>query len=128
MTSSSDYRKIIIITGSSSGIGKETCFFLAGRGYRVYALARRKASIGELEAEIADRSLGNLVTAAVNTVIQNPDGSSTLQGASYFLFFAGMMFVAAVLFVPVAMAFKERTYIQESYFPVTILIVYSLSL
>ncbi|MBW2389408.1 MAG: MFS transporter, partial [Deltaproteobacteria bacterium] len=59
-------------------------------------------------------SLGNLVTAAINTVIQNPDGSSKLEGASYFLFFAGMMFVAAVIFVPVAMAFKERTYIQES--------------
>ena len=59
-------------------------------------------------------SLGNLFTAVVNTVIQNPDGSSSLEGASYFLFFAGLMFAAAVLFIPVAMAFKERTYIQHS--------------
>jgi POT family proton-dependent oligopeptide transporter len=59
-------------------------------------------------------SIGNLFTAAVNMVIQNPDGTSTLEGASYFLFFAGLMFAAAVLFIPVAMAFKERTHIQES--------------
>ncbi len=59
-------------------------------------------------------SLGNLVTAAINRFIQNPDGSSSLEGASYFLFFAGLMFTSAVIFVPVAMAFKEKTYIQES--------------
>jgi len=59
-------------------------------------------------------SLGNLFTAAVNTVIQNPDGSSKLEGASYFLFFAGVMFAAAVLFIPIAMTFKERMYIQGS--------------
>ena len=59
-------------------------------------------------------SLGNVFTAAVNTFIQDPDGTTTLEGASYFLFFAGLMFAAAVLFVPVAMTFKERTYLQES--------------
>ncbi len=59
-------------------------------------------------------SLGNLVTAAVNTVIKNPDGSSKLEGVDYFLFFAALMFAAAVAFIPVAVAFKERTYIQQS--------------
>jgi len=59
-------------------------------------------------------SLGNLVTAAVNTFIQEPDGTTTLDGASYFLFFAGLMFTAALLFIPVAMRFRERTYIQQS--------------
>jgi POT family proton-dependent oligopeptide transporter len=47
-------------------------------------------------------------------VIENPDGTVSLEGASYFLFFAGLMFATAVIYVPFAMRFKERTYIQES--------------
>jgi POT family proton-dependent oligopeptide transporter len=57
-------------------------------------------------------SVGNLFTAGVNYAIQRPDGSTALAGASYYLFFAGLMFATAVLFVPVAMRFKERRYIQ----------------
>jgi POT family proton-dependent oligopeptide transporter len=79
-----------------------------------YTQAPRRIKSFVMSLFLLSVSLGNLVTAAINTVIQNPDGSSKLDGASYFLFFAGMMFVAAVIFVPVAMAFKERTYIQES--------------
>lgn len=58
-------------------------------------------------------SLGNAFTSAVNFFIQNPDGTSKLAGASYYLFFAGLMFVTAVIFIPVAMKFKEQTYVQE---------------
>ncbi len=58
-------------------------------------------------------SLGNLFTASVNFFIQNPDGTSKLDGASYYLFFAGAMAVTALLFIPVAVWYKERTYIQE---------------
>ena len=43
-------------------------------------------------------SLGNIFTAMVNVFIQNPDGSLKIEGASYFYFFAGIMFVTAVLF------------------------------
>ena len=43
-------------------------------------------------------SAGNVFTAVVNQVIQNPDGSSKLEGAMYHLFFAGFMGTAAVLF------------------------------
>ncbi len=59
-------------------------------------------------------SLGNQVTAIVNRVISNADGTSSLEGASYFLFFAGLMLAAAILFVPVALKFPVRSYIQES--------------
>ncbi|MEZ4288265.1 MAG: POT family MFS transporter [Polyangiales bacterium] len=61
--------------------------------------------------------LGNVFTAGVNYVIENPDGSSSLTGASYYLFFAAMMFITAVLFVPFAMRFKEKTYIQDEETP-----------
>jgi POT family proton-dependent oligopeptide transporter len=58
-------------------------------------------------------SLGNLFTAAVNIFIQNPDGTVKLAGASYFFFFAKLMFVAAVLFVIVARFYRGRAYIQD---------------
>jgi POT family proton-dependent oligopeptide transporter len=58
-------------------------------------------------------SLGNLFTSAVNFFIQNPDGSSALEGPSYYLFFAGLMGLTAVAFIPVAMRYRERTHLQE---------------
>lgn len=58
-------------------------------------------------------TLGNVFTAVVNIFIQNEDGSSKLEGASYFWFFAIMMFLTAILFVPVAVRYKEKTYIQD---------------
>lgn len=58
-------------------------------------------------------AIGNLFTTAVNVFIQNPDGSSKLDGPAYYLFFAAAMTLTAVLFVPVAVWYKERTYIQD---------------
>jgi proton-dependent oligopeptide transporter, POT family len=58
-------------------------------------------------------SLGNQFTAVVNFVIQNPDGSLKLQGASYFMFFVWVMLGTAVLFVIVTPFYKGRTYLQD---------------
>jgi len=58
-------------------------------------------------------SLGNVFTAAVNFLIQNPDGTLKLAGASYFFFFVIVMFATAVLFVFFARFYKGRTYIQD---------------
>jgi len=58
-------------------------------------------------------SLGNLITAGVNAVIQNSDGTSKLPGASYYWFFTGMMTVAAILFVAVALKYRGRSYSQD---------------
>ena len=58
-------------------------------------------------------SLGNQFTAAVNFVIQNPDGSVKLQGASYFMFFVYVMLGTAVLFAIVTPFYKGRTYLQD---------------
>jgi len=58
-------------------------------------------------------SLGNAFTALVNRFIQNEDGSSKLEGPSYFWFFVIVMFVTAALFVPVARRYKVKTYIQD---------------
>ena len=58
-------------------------------------------------------SFGNQLTAAVNFVIQNPDGSVKLQGASYFMFFVYVMLGTAVVFVIVTPFYKGRTYLQD---------------
>ncbi|HQG49111.1 MAG TPA: hypothetical protein PK373_08485, partial [Sedimentisphaerales bacterium] len=58
-------------------------------------------------------SLGNIIVAVVNKAIENPDGSSKLPGASYYWFFAIVMFATSVLFIPVAMRYKPKDHIQE---------------
>jgi len=58
-------------------------------------------------------SLGNIFTAAVNAFIQNPDGSSKLAGASYFYFFAGLMFVTSLLFLLVLKYYTPKTYLHK---------------
>jgi POT family proton-dependent oligopeptide transporter len=78
-----------------------------------YTQAPRRMKSVVMGAFLMSVALGNLFTAGVNFFIQNPDGTSKLEGPSYYLFFAGAMAVTAFLFVPVAMWFKERTYIQE---------------
>lgn len=41
-------KKIVIITGASSGIGKETALLLAKNGYTVYGIARRADKLAEI--------------------------------------------------------------------------------
>ena len=57
-------------------------------------------------------SLGNLFTAAVNTFIQNEDGSSKLDGASYYWFFTIAMAVTAIAFVFYSRTYKGTTFVQ----------------
>tara|TARA_R110002095_G_scaffold86924_1_gene75674 strand:+ start:3327 stop:4682 length:1356 start_codon:yes stop_codon:yes gene_type:complete len=56
---------------------------------------------------------GNLLTAGVNKIIMIDEKTSRLEGASYFWFFSGLMFVAAVLFIFVAKHYRGKTYIQD---------------
>src|SRR5690606_10278015 len=58
-------------------------------------------------------SLGNLITAVVNKVIVNADGTLMLEGAEYFWFFTALMSGTALLFIFAARLYKERTYIQS---------------
>ena len=58
-------------------------------------------------------SLGNLFTSAVNFIIQNPDGSSLLEGADYFLFFTALMTGTAILFMLLARFYRGQTYIND---------------
>ncbi|MDP7037600.1 MAG: POT family MFS transporter [Myxococcota bacterium] len=78
-----------------------------------YTQAPKKMKSLVMSLFLLSVSLGNIFVSVVNAVIQNDDGSSKLAGADYYLFFAGAMAVTAVLFIPVAMWYKEHTYIQD---------------
>ncbi len=58
-------------------------------------------------------SMGNLFTAGVNYFIRNADGTVKMNDTQYFMFFAVLMFVAAILFVFVAMFYRGKTYLQS---------------
>lgn len=60
-------------------------------------------------------TLGNLAASGVNKLIE--DGTIALEGPAYFWFFTGAMFAAAVAFIPVAIIYKPRTYIQDEVDP-----------
>ena len=57
-------------------------------------------------------SLGNAFTAGVNYFIQNEDGTTKLEGASYYWFFTILIAITAVAFVFYAMRYKGRTFVQ----------------
>ncbi|MBX3439925.1 MAG: hypothetical protein KF861_20715, partial [Planctomycetaceae bacterium] len=58
-------------------------------------------------------SAGNVLTSAINHWIANPDGTSRLPGASYYWLFMGIVTLAAILFIPIAMTYRGKTYIQD---------------
>lgn len=63
-------RKVAVITGGSSGIGRETALALTRQGYTVYELSRRAegvAGLHHLQADITDEAQ---VRAAVDAVMQ----------------------------------------------------------
>jgi POT family proton-dependent oligopeptide transporter len=78
-----------------------------------YTQAPKKMKSFVMAGFMLSVSLGNVFTALVNVLIQNADGSSKLVGAEYFLFFAAAMLLAAVIFIPVALLYKEKHFIQD---------------
>lgn len=57
----SDMGRVVVITGASSGIGKETAKSLAAQGWRVIALGRNPDRMAAAEAEIRAASRGAAV-------------------------------------------------------------------
>jgi POT family proton-dependent oligopeptide transporter len=58
-------------------------------------------------------SIGNLFTSAVNFLIRNPDGSSRLAGADYYLFFTLLMLGTSLLFTLVVRYYRGATYFHQ---------------
>lgn len=78
-----------------------------------YTQAPRKMKSLVMCTYLGAVALGNTFTAAVNSFIQNPDGTAKLTGASYFFFFVKVMLVTAVLFLFFARFYRGKTYIQD---------------
>ncbi|MBN1361049.1 MAG: MFS transporter [Sedimentisphaerales bacterium] len=78
-----------------------------------YTQAPKKVKSFVMSLYLLSISLGNVFSAVVNHFIQNPDGSTKLPGASYYWFFAIAMVVTLALYIPVAMRFPVREYIQD---------------
>lgn len=55
-------------------------------------------------------ALGNLITAQVSSNLEN---IIPISSPNFFWFFAGLMFITAVIFVFVAKRYKEESYIQD---------------
>ncbi|MDR0604128.1 MAG: SDR family NAD(P)-dependent oxidoreductase [Bacteroidales bacterium] len=69
-------KKVVLITGASSGIGRETALFLAKCNYTVYGMARRVDKLKELESQnvktlVLDITDEISVINAINEVIKN---------------------------------------------------------
>lgn len=79
-----------------------------------YTQAPNKMKSAIMAAWLFTVSLGNQFTAQVNRFIMNPDGSSKMSDLHYYLFFAGVMFVTACIYVVVASFYRGKTYIQGS--------------
>jgi proton-dependent oligopeptide transporter, POT family len=78
-----------------------------------YAQAPKKLKSLVMCTYLGAISLGNAFTAAVNFIIQNPDGTSKLAGAAYFYFFVKVMLVTAILFVLVSPFYRGKAYTQD---------------
>ena len=58
-------------------------------------------------------SAGNQFTALVHLFIEKPDGTMKLTGAAYYNFFAALSIGCVALYVFVAKAYKEKSYLQD---------------
>ena len=77
-----------------------------------YSQAPKSAKALVMALNLGAVSLGNAVTLVVNKQIMSSDGTSSLSGANYYLFFAALVTVAGILFIGVAIVYRGRTYIE----------------
>ena len=73
-----DYSRIAVVTGTSSGIGRAAALLLAAEGFRVYALVRKAADLGELDREITELNLSHAVTT-LQLDVTDPAGRERLR-------------------------------------------------
>jgi len=78
-----------------------------------YTQAPRASKSLVMSLYLMSVSLGNLFTSAVNFLIQNDDGTSKLDGAEYYLFFAAAMLLTSLVYVLVARRYRVQTVLQE---------------
>lgn len=60
-----DYKKVVVITGASSGIGKATAIYFANKGCKVYGLSRRVVAGENFESISCDVTNSSAVEAVL---------------------------------------------------------------
>ena len=79
-----------------------------------YTQAPNKLKSVIMAAWLLTVSVGNQLTARINAVILNSDGSTKMSDYHYYLLFAGLMAATTVVYVIVAGRYQGKTYIQGS--------------
>lgn len=59
-------KKVALITGASSGIGREIAVEMAKNGYNLALIARRESRLNELKSELEEKYDTNVLTGAVD--------------------------------------------------------------
>ena len=95
MASTSPAKQVALVTGASSGMGKETAKRLLQEGLVVYVAARRLAQMEDLRALGAiplqmDISVDADIVAAVNTITQGHGGIDVLVNNAGFGMYGAM--------------------------------------
>ena len=72
--------KVVLVTGASSGIGRETAKVIAGHGAKVVAAARRESELAETVSQI--ESAGGIASYVVTDVSQADQVARAIQHAA----------------------------------------------
>jgi POT family proton-dependent oligopeptide transporter len=84
-----------------------------------YTQAPNKMKSAIMAAYLFSVSLGNQFTAQVNRFIMDPaTGQPTMSDFNYYMFFAGLMGAATLIFAVVANFYRYKTYLQSQDTPV----------
>ena len=71
--------KVAVVTGGTSGIGKQTALALKAAGYTVYELSRRAQGVEGLHHLVADITREELVDAAIGEVLRQEGHSGAIE-------------------------------------------------
>ena len=66
-----------------------------------------------MAAYLLSITAGNAFTALVHALIQRPDGTLVLEGASYYLFYAALAVATAGVYAVVASKYREQVHLQD---------------
>jgi POT family proton-dependent oligopeptide transporter len=79
-----------------------------------YTQAPRKMKSVVMALWFLSVSAGNFFASQVNEYLQDDAGNMTISGVQYYLFFAALMAVAAVVYIFYALTYREQTFLQDS--------------